>query len=377
MKRIRILHVVPDDKFIDGPLSKFEEDRRFDNKYVMMVDSPDYRIKLIKNSTQIKLLYNTTMIKEELQRVDYDVVFFYSLTDYHLINYIPDDKIVIWWGWGFDVYGKDRYIDIPLYKPITQHYINEKISFIGALINHVKSMSLYYYLRDGNRKKAIKRIDYFYPVIHAEYELMQKVEGFRAHEFYSPGRGNYSTTKKDETFPYHRKSIVIGNSATETNNHLDAWNIVKKYVSQDTTVFFPINYGNMEYADMLTREIRSDANNLVFIREFLPKEDYFEIVDTCSYAIFGVLRQQAMGNIYRCLAKGVKVFLYKDSIPYKYLKELGCVVYALEDVDENSFNKPLTIEQMKVNRQCLIKETKMTVDICNRVISEIQTKLKN
>ena len=50
-----------------------------------------------------------------------------------------------------------------------------------------------------------------------------------------------------------------------------------------------------------------------------------------THAVFGVMRQQSMGNIFICLASGIKVFLYKDSIVYRYLINEGYVVFTIDD----------------------------------------------
>ena len=40
---------------------------------------------------------------------------------------------------------------------------------------------------------------------------------------------------------------------------------------------------------------------------------------TTADAVFGVIRQQAIGAIKQCLRNGIKVYLYEDSIVYKHL----------------------------------------------------------
>lgn len=374
MKKIRVLHIVKDDKFIDGPLSHFEDDGRFENFVVMIVDSPDYKCKFIKNQEKIKFLYNKRLVKEELQKDDYDAIFFYSLTDYRIFNYIPQKKIVIWWAWGYDIYGYDRFLDISLYKPLTKQYIANKESIYGRIINFFKSNKIYLLLRDGYREKALKRIDYFQPVIHSEYLLMQKIIGFRAQEFYYPNSRNFAlqlNVKKNAN-----GSIMIGNSATATNNHLDIWERINNFIPIESEVFIPINYGDMNYAMDIEDVISKSNQNVKFLKSFIPSVDYFRMLDSCSYAIYGVLRQQAMGNIFRCLSKGVKVFFYKESLPYKYFKDLGCDVFAIEEITEDSFRIPLTAEQVLKNQRCLNQECKMVKEISENAILEIQKRLK-
>lgn len=375
--KIRVLHFVKDDKFIDDALISFEKDGRFENECFIIVDDPEYHFKLIKNNSKIKRLYNSPMIKEELQRTDYDAIFFFSLTDYHIFKHIPKDKIVIWWAWGFDIYGPERFINIQLYKSLTINYLrNQNISLVDHIKRLLKKIPFVLCVRDGSRQKALKRIDYFQPVIHEEFRLMQKHKVFRAHEFYYPESRDFTSALLDEDMPNGGNSILIGNSATYTNNHLDVWERIRDYIPVGTFVHFPINYGIVDYANYISDSISSNTATINFIRDFLPIDEYYEILDSCSYAVFGVLREQAMGNVFRCLAKGIKVFFFRESILYKYFTDLGCVVFAIDDVDKTSFVTPLTKEQIIQNRLGLIKESKMIKDTREKAILEMQETLR-
>lgn len=374
-RKIRVLHLVRDDKFIEGTLKWFEDDGRFVNQCVMIVNSSDYQFKLISNPSSIKLLYNKQLIKQEFQREDYDVVFFFALTDYHIINYIPQDKIVIWWAWGYDIYGPERFINIPLYKPQTLKYLNNReISIVDRVKRILKNIPFVLYLKNGSRKKAIARIDYFQPVLHIEYLLMKRVKGFRAHEFYYYG-GRNNNNSFDEEIPIHGTNILIGHCASDTNNHIDVWESVKNFIPAGTSVYLPISYGDHIYADYLCDTIVSDSLDIEFIKDFLPKDEYFNILDSCGYAIFGVLREQAIGNILRCLLKGIKVFLYKDSIPYQYYKEIGCEVYAIEEISEESFKIPMTLSQVRQNQLCLKRVRETVSETRETAINEIMDRL--
>lgn len=375
MEVIRVLHIVRDDKFIDGTLRCFEKDARFENKAVMIVDSPDYKFRLVRNIEKIKLLYNKQMLKEALGDDDYDVIFIYSLPDYHVFKFIPNNKTVIWWAWGYDIYGAKRFINIPLYKPQTEEYYKElNLSIISRIKNFIKMLPFVSELRLGSREKAIKRIDYFQPVIHTEYELMKRVPGFRAKEFYYP-RPHISETWLEREIPVHGDNLIINHSATLTANHLDVWSSVKDFIPNTTTVYFPINYGIPQYAEYLQKAIISENINIKFIKDFMPRADYFKIVDSCSYAVFGVLREAAMSNIYHCLAMGVKVFLYKDSLLYQYLTEIGYVIYAIEDINKDSFRNPLTREQIDINRKCILKERAYKEKVTEKAIFEIMNSI--
>lgn len=370
-RKIKLYHFVIDEKFFDEVINHFDNDGRFDNRCFMIVDTPNYSFKYIKNNSRIELIYNKKMLKDILQN-EYDALFFFSLPEYKIFNYIPKDRIIIWWAWGYDIYGMDRFIDIPLYKQYTNKYIENRSKRLSARIkNALKKIPILLDIKHGSRSKAIKRIDYFQPVLRSEYCLMQKVKGFRAKEFYYPGSwiGLESMCQQP---PIEGNDILVGNSASFTNNHFDVWDKIEPFVPTDSKAVFPINYGNSNYANAICEKIGGGNKKVQFLKEFLPAEEYFKIIDNCSYAVFGVLRQEAMGNILHCLIKGVKVFLYEDSIPYNYLKSIGCYVYSIEEIDSDSFIIPLTKEERIHNQKVIIAEAKVRELISVQAINEIQ-----
>ena len=63
----------------------------------------------------------------------------------------------------------------------------------------------------------------------------------------------------------------------------------------------PLSYGDEKYRDWLRKQIND--NDVVQLFDFMPKNEYFEIVNNCSYALFGSIRQQAIGNINYAIKK--------------------------------------------------------------------------
>ena len=88
----------------------------------------------------------------------------------------------------------------------------------------------------------------------------------------------------------------------------------------------------------------------MWLESFLSREEYFALFDKVTHAVFGVIRQQAMGNIFRCLSQGIKVFLYEDSIVYKQLKLDGYHVYTIDDdLKGDALQHPLSFEEATQN----------------------------
>lgn len=355
MNTIKFLHIIKDDKFFDDVFLQFEQIPNFENNALLLVKNTHrYQFTHIKLKDKVRLVESKDLI-QILKEGRYDFVFFYSLPVrfYKYVTRIPNNKKIIWWCWGYEIYspirGLDPLVAVPLYKPLTQRFIVKnnpvKVFLMRVLLAP-------YYSRI--QQKVICRIDYFQPVLPYEYRLMLGISGFRAKEFYYPGHSLYTNVD----IPYDKRvdgGILVGNSATPSNNHLDIWSCIERFIPSNRKVVVPVNYPKGKLADKIDKYIRSDRHNLFFLRDFLPREKYFELIDSCSYAVFGVIRQQAMGNIYYCLLRGIKVFLYRESIVYKFMKEYGFVVYAIEDIDESSFINPLSITETKKNTLAFAK----------------------
>lgn len=356
-RKIHFLHIVKDEKFFDGVINAFESEERFDNRSILVVNSAEYKFIRIKQTAKVELLWSWEMLRDCLESSNYDAIFFHSLSasQYKYFQYIPKDKIVIWWSWGFDIYneshGMSPLIQMDPYKPLTLKLYNERrknilccVKDMFTYINGLIDKKRYYRLRNS----AISRIDFFQPVIPLEYQIMKGVDGFRAKEFYYPRCFmSYQVDTKCEK--RGDGAILIGNSATYTNNHVDIWDSIRNFVPHDRDVIIPVNYGFQCYTKKIATRIQSKNHNIRFIFDFMPRDEYFQLLDDCSYAVFGVIRQQAMGNINYCLSHGMKVFLYRDSMVYRFLKDNGYVVFAIEEIDESSFTRPLTQDQLRQN----------------------------
>ena len=195
------------------------------------------------------------------------------------------------------------------------------------------------------RRKILARVDYFSPVFPIEYRLMQRIRYFKAKPFLFGGPGIV------EQLAYSRisspKNILIGNSLTYTNNHMDIFSKIRLYQLDNQKYIIPINYGTAYNADY--KKFKNKASlpedRTIWLDDFLPYERYRVLMGSISHAIFGHMRQQSLGNINMCLQRSVKLFLYKDSLIYRQLKEWGYVVYTIEeDLTEKSLKTVLSEE---------------------------------
>lgn len=372
----KILHIVPDDKFIDGAIDIFNQTSSI-NTY-MSIDAVESFTYIKSHAAEVQILSKETLLPFILNG-GYHLVAFHTLPrdKYELALQIPKHIKVLWLSWGYDLYSPvekmPAILPIELYKPLTNKLINprEKVSPYKRLKRLIKRV-IYYkkyriaYLEEQRviqdeirmQKALLSRIDYMSTVLPSEYEMLSQLEGFHAEYF------PFQYAFKDD-FSYgdmydNADKILLGNSATETNNHLDIIALLNKRNMKNECIL-PCSYGSSEYLQKLKQSLLGHHKNLHIIENFLPQAEYATLLRSCRVGIFGHLRQQAVGNILICMLHGSKVYLYRDSIAYKYFSKAGYYVYTIEDdLTEENVNTLMTKKERELNRKLALKQFTFT-----------------
>ena len=195
-------------------------------------------------------------------------------------------------------------------------------------------------------------VNYVITVLPYEFKIIKKEFGLIAKYL----DYNYGVNKFNR-FPNVSlgNSILIGNSATSANNHLDIFDIIK---NTNSKMIVPLSYGAYGYQDYKERVIYQGnklfKDNFHAIKSFLPIQEYDKILMSCNTMIMYHIRQQALGNIYMALYLGMRVFLNKKSITYKYMNDIGMIIFELEK-DFDLVGIELNKNQKDINKELVIK----------------------
>lgn len=369
---MKLLHIVPDDKFIDDAIDFFDSIRGITNEFVCLVKDEEianYKFEYIKQRERVAV--RSFSNSDSLwQNRAVDMFVFHSLSEcmYGYVLSIPNDKKIFWSSWGFDIYtaswGIKPILSLDIYKPITKKCLdalyNPSISLTTALKRYVKYCINYKGYRDRKikekqaikkwlsyRQQVIVRIDYMSTVLPVEYDMLAKIEGF--HAKYVPFQ--YSSRSVDYTHFQHSTLgtyILLGNSADFSNNHLDVLKILRER-SIKNIVYMPLAYGDGDCQKCIKAHIQP-GDNVIIQDMFISRDSYMDVLRQCRVAIFGHIRQQAMGNIGIAMQYGMKIYLYKESVCYKYFKSNGFVVYSIEDdLSQESIEQGMDINDIKSN----------------------------
>lgn len=203
------------------------------------------------------------------------------------------------------------------------------------------------------RRFAISRLGHFITHIRGDYELAQNWYGARGqwHECFMY-TSNLYRDYPIEPKPHDGIHILLGNSATSTNNHLDALEKLRPFAHDNIKIYCPLSYGDASYGDLVERAgVAIFGSNFIPLRDFIPFERYLELLSDIDIAVFNHNRQQGMGNITTLLGMGKTVYIRSDISSWTTLNKMGLV---LGDTLTSDFRK-LPKETILANRAIVAK----------------------
>jgi len=380
MSKIKILHITNDDKFIDAAYYLYEKAFPNSNKVIVTIpDEINYILKYIKNDKYLiskKNKESIAKIKNEIE--EHDIVVFHSYDDFkaELIEK-RNIKKFIYVVWGYEIYTNNFKFLYNNFEKETLNYIEKNNSYIK------KKLKPYYYIvksffqiLNDNKFKKLKKIKYV-AILHKEdFDLFRKKNIINKNAkhcifTYYPIEFIFKQNKDNKI---SGNNILIGNSATPTNNHLDIFKKLKDLDLTGKQIILPLSYGNKEYGKYISKQANTIFNDVRPLFDFMPLNEYNKLLQSCNILIMNHIRQQGVGNILAGLWLGSKVFLNKKNTFYKYLKRIGCIVFSLDELDNNNLNS-LTEEQIKINRTILSNEIGEK-RIINEIINDLN-QIKN
>lgn len=373
---IIILHVFLDSLIFKGIADSCDSMQGVKNLYIFYTPIKGYQM-ISNKDKRVIITYDFDEYTSYFHNPEVDVIFFHSLpySNYYLFDYIDAEKFVIWWAWGHDLYYKQGK-NLPLLeqkemlKPLTKDFVCRYVT-----PNNVSQIEKFKtYLKKGLArvkfvyKRIIKHDALFIPKISQD-EILERVDAFFApldieYDMMKAAHHNFSAVGDIKlagpmisVFEYKEKigNVLVNHSLTETDNHFDVFEYLYKVRLDDNRKYIlPVSYGiGGNYngnPDLLINACQLNESQTFWLKETMPLEEYKKILKTVSHAVFGMIRQQALGNVYMCLRTGVKVYLFRDSVIYQELKKVGYICFTIEeDLTTDSLATCLTREEAMKN----------------------------
>ncbi|NQV01225.1 MAG: TDP-N-acetylfucosamine:lipid II N-acetylfucosaminyltransferase [Bacteroidia bacterium] len=330
-------------------------------------------------------------INEMISTLGARAIILHSLPDVfaNIILEIQKNIPICWCVWGSDLYGLPK-IKPNTYAPLTKWSLLKSKPYIGIeqfikkhdllrkiYFEKIKRTDDYY----NTRFTAISKISYFSTYIKEDYEVFNKYYPNNL-EFITSAflhLDQYLAGSKDVTLLSEAGNILIGNANKIESNYLDAITVVAKKVSHLKKVYVVLSYGEN---DSHKKEVINKGRKMLNVHfhpllDFMERDEYLKMLQSCSVGIFNHYRQQAMGNIIAMLYLGARVYLSFRNPAYRFFLRNGILVNSLENEFDNYGISRLSNDVVEGNRSQLysmFNKKKVLADLGNltRVVTNTQ-----
>lgn len=350
-----ILHLVHDEKIINRTIDIFEEVAPKQNLFVVFTR---HQLKHIKPQQNV-IFFKDFGQKYKAETFSSVIIHFLNSRKIRFINkYIDQNTPIYWIIWGNDLYNKLLYPKgFEIYDKQSSYYKKVKNSFIKNL----------FYKLTGNFKTVkiekfiSKYIDYILvDTTETDYNMLlkyyPKLKNIPCKEFfYYPIEATLGEELMKKTV--EGNNIQIGNSASITNNHEYVMRFLSKLNIGNRNVIVPLSYsGTKEYKQTVKRKgFEFFGDKFTSLDDFLPLEEYNQLMLSFGFAIYGNFRQEAIGNIVISLYLGAKVFFPENTPFYLWAKRLNLIVFKLETISQEEIDQPLDANSRAQNRSVILK----------------------
>lgn len=349
-----ILQVIFDDKFGDYAIEQF---RPYEDKvrFVLVKNISD-NIKLVKKIQEKDIIsFGTPAYKQLIDQLgDYKAVVMHGLfsyIQYDIVNHMPEQVKLAWVLWGTEIYSRKDTIWSHL-APITKFMFQLKQCKDAIAGQHRTATDV--------PIRILRRVDY---TLGSSLELYEDAKNYIGNPNMKHLMYSYFTLEHligedllDKTV--NGNNILLGNSSTPDNNHLDILLRLKRIGIQGERILItPLSYG-----DLWIKHIVNNVGKLLFGKQFYPLLDYMprstynQVVQSCSVFVANHHRPNAFGNTLTALWLGARVYVSNKNVQTKFLQRLGLNINIIED-DLNKRNRllfaPLSDSEREENQEII------------------------
>jgi len=355
---------MPDEKIINRTIDLFEDVFPNENKYIVLLWNDNNVVKHVNriNSNIIFINLNDNKFGDIIGNTnEYEsIVIHYLSTRAAFFFFFLEHPNIYWIEWGGDLY--DTFLEYKNFKL----YSDER--FVFKLIYGNIPFYLLKLIKRAKRKKlikllsnAVKRVKFFVPdSMYDEYPLFLSYYPEFSHLeykefFYYPIDEILGTELINETCNHN--SIIVGNSSSFTGNHINVL-LKLKEINVSENIVVPLSYaGNIKYREAVIRFGKeSFGANFTPITQYQTLENYNKLLLNAGVFIYGNLRQEAVGNILIALYIGGKVFLDINNPLLNFYKNLGLIIFSIDELTAESINDRLSDSEIKINRDILLQQ---------------------
>ncbi|MCK4662714.1 MAG: hypothetical protein KAT68_07610 [Bacteroidales bacterium] len=378
--KLKVIHIHTDYKFINN--SNFFNGKYFENRIVIIERDKPYSGPFRENATFLK---NTKHDIDQIIKIckDADLVVFYELEliKEKIALRLPKYVKIAWRFFGYELYGKQR--DIVLSKKTKQalriNYSKNPFKIFKVFFRKIKTyFSLFIFSGSPNILfyRASLRVNFFLALSFEEYNYLSSYYKlpvfiklpFKNKIYNENVLHTNLTLKRKEKFPI----IIVGNSRSEYNNHLDIIDLIDKNRNKEKYNFtLLLNYGSEKKYTSIVRQNIIRKKYFKTIEDFMSIEDFKLLYKKTSALVINSYRQMAGANVLEGFQNGVKIYLNEKNVMLQWFKNEGFYIFTIEDFEDDLKNDNifLTQEEAQYNiHQYRNLSKKYTVDEFQQIL---------
>jgi dTDP-N-acetylfucosamine:lipid II N-acetylfucosaminyltransferase len=356
---VRILHIGTDSPFLQFAAEAFEAVAPGANRYIVVTPAGGPALHRPASGDIVTVPNSARGVLSLLrQGADADLIVAHAMTVHAAAVFARAGRraATVWSGWGYDYYGDDPGDGEGLYGPLTRELL-DRLAASRPAASPIRSRVLAPWHSFSRRlvARAARRADFFSAPVPTDEPVFRR----RYPQFH--GRyAQLSYASLESSFDTHESAaqagtgILIGNSATPSNNHLEAFDLLAGRDLGGRRVIVPLSYGDAAYREaVLDRGAEALGAAFLPLVDRLPLDEYNALVAGCDVVIMNTRRQQAVGNIGTALQSGAQVVLDEANPVYTFLRRQGAAVRSTAELSSPGapFGGRLAAEQLAGNQE--------------------------
>lgn len=344
-----VLHILSDDKFTDYVINQFK-DEEMQSEMIVIPSGAGHSFTKCNKVSIVR--YPSREFTELLNKLhNYSGVVLHGMFWPYceqIIKATPSSVKIVWYFWGAELYARNdvsRAFLAPITKFLYKLHCLKKGQTFDESFPWQLPLELY------------KRIDYCITSEYEEYEYAKRYTNSDMDFLWYTCYSIEDTVGELMKYRSNGNSVLFCNSAAIENNMFDAALRLSrpKYrkLIGDRQVIMPMGYGAPWVKNLMLKYGPKAFRNFKPIVDFIPRDQYNQMMTNCSTLILPYHSPAGQGNIITALWLGMRVYISEKSIAYQYFKRIDTKVYSFESDFMKYGCEPLSDDLVEHNRNIL------------------------
>ncbi len=306
-----------------------------------------------------------------------NAIVIYNLDNFKstIINNIHSDVKIIWRFFGSELY---KQLPKKMYSPLTLNMMSKSgiIQKAHKILLKCVSVILSRKFHRLERKKAMSRIDYMITISELEHKYINNIWPQLPPYIQAPY--SHHAPKFTPLLCDKNPIMIVGHSRSMYNNHLDVIKILQTTKIDNFSFIFFFSYGDENLYTSAVRFELTKLDNVKLVEEFLSKDQFQSIYKNAASLVINSYRQLGGSNIMEALKNGVKIYLNKKNLHFKFLTDHGFHVFEINLLKKDLLTNNIMLTQKEmihnINMVSKLASTYTKTKFQSQIISAISGK---